>query len=196
MNTPDLIAAIEPVADLFERMSVSYSVVGSIASSAHGVARATLDVDLVADLRPRHVQPIVDALIDQYYVDFDAAADAVRRRSMFNVVHLATMLKLDIYVLTRRPFDQESFRRRRSVSLDDVDGAREFPVDTAEDTVVHKLEWYRAGGGVSERQWGDIIGVLKVQADALDTNYMRTWAKQLGVVDLLERALAEVGDHE
>lgn len=193
MNTPDIVAAITPVVDAFGRLSVKYAVVGSVASSAHGIARATLDADLVADLKAEHVEPLVVALIDDYYIDRDAAADAVRRRAMFNVVHLQTMLKVDIYVLTDRPFDRESFQRRLVVPLEDVDDAREYSVDTPEDTVLHKLEWYRAGGEVSERQWGDVVGVLKVQSDALDLDYMRRWGADIGVGDLLERALEEAG---
>lgn len=189
MNTPDIVAAITPVIEVFERLSVGYSVVGSVASSAHGIARATLDADLVADLRPEHVDPLVAALIDGYYIDRDAAAEAVRRRSMFNVVHLQTMLKVDIYVLTGRAFDRESFRRRLTAPLEDSDEARTYNVDTPEDTILHKLEWYRAGGEVSDRQWGDIVGVLKVQSDALDVDYLRRWADDLGVADLLERAI-------
>jgi hypothetical protein len=193
MNTPDIVAAIAPVIDVLEQLSVSYSIVGSVASSAHGIARATLDADLVADLKAEHVEALVAALIDDYYIDRDAAEEAVRRRAAFNVVHLQTMLKVDIYVLTGRPFDRESFRRRRALPLEDADGAREYSVDTAEDTILHKLEWYRAGGEVSERHWGDIVGVLKVQSDALDLDYVRRWAADLGVADLLQRAAQEAG---
>jgi hypothetical protein len=76
--------------------------------------------------------------------DTVAALDAIARRSMFNVVHLATMLKVDIYVLTSRSFDRESFRRRVPVRLDDREGTRVYRLDTPEDTILHKLEWYRA----------------------------------------------------
>jgi hypothetical protein len=193
MNPPEIVAAISPVIAAFETLSVSYSVVGSVASSAHGIARSTLDADVVADLRPEHVDPLVDALIDDYYIDRDAAAAAVRHKSMFNVVHLETMLKVDIYVLTGRPFDRESFGRRAPAALDDAEDAREYMVDTPEDTILHKLEWYRAGAEVSERQWGDAIGILRVQSDALDIEYMRRWAAVIGVGDLLERAFREAG---
>jgi hypothetical protein len=188
MSGSELLAALGPVVEVLERLAVGYSVVGSIASSAHGLARATLDVDVVADLHMTQVDAVVDALIEGYYVDRDAVLDAIRRRGMFNAIHLATMLKVDIYVLTGRPFDRESFARRRPLSLGDP--ARSFQVDTPEDTVLHKLEWYRAGGEVSERQWGDAVGVLRVQAGALDLDYMRRWAAELGVDDLLERGLA------
>jgi hypothetical protein len=109
---------------------------------------------------------------------------------MFNLIHLATMLKVDVYVLTPRPFDRASFDRRVSVVFDPTRG-RAFKVDTAEDAVLHKLEWCRAGGEVSDRQWNDLVGVLKVQSAALDLVYMRRWAAVLDVEALLDRALAE-----
>jgi hypothetical protein len=188
MSQPDLLAAVTPVIDALDRLGVPYSVVGSVASSAHGVARASIDADLVADLREAHVGALVTALLPDYYVDRDAALDAVKRRSMFNAIHLATMLKVDIYVLTGRPFDRESFARSGPGALDPT-SARRYILATPEDVVVHKLEWYRAGGEVADRQWSDIVGVLRVQAGALDLGYMRRWAAALGVEDLLDRAV-------
>jgi hypothetical protein len=193
MTQPDLLAALTPVADVLDRLSVPYCVVGSVASSAHGIARASIDADVVADLEPQHIDALVDALVDGYYIDRDAVADAIGRRSMFNVVHLETMLKVDIYVLTARPFDRESFARRSAGALDPAAG-RSYSVASAEDTVLHKLEWHRAGGDVSDRQWSDIVGVLRVQADRLDTDYLSRWAARLGVTDLLDKALREAGE--
>ncbi len=190
MTAPDIVAAMTPITEAFARLGIPYSVVGSVASSAHGVARATLDVDLVADLRAEHVEPLVASLSSEYYVDRDAALEAVARRGLFNVVHLRTMLKVDIYALSARSFDRESFRRRGQVRLEDRPDARLYSLDTPEDTILHKLEWFRAGGEVSERQWGDVIGVLAVQVGALDLEYLRHWALELGVADLLDRALA------
>mgnify|MGYP006313502083 CR=1 FL=1 len=149
MTAPDIADALAPVVAVFERLGVAYAVVGSVASSAHGVARATLDVDLVADLRIEHVDPFVVGISDTCYVDRDAAREAVRLRGLFNAVHLATMLKVD------------------------------NPVETPEDTILHKLEWYRAGGEVSERQWGDVLGILRVQLGALDLGYLQRWAGEL-----------------
>jgi hypothetical protein len=145
---------------------------------------------VVATLRAHQVASLVGALVDTYYVDLDAAREAVARRSMFNVIHLATMLKVDVYVLTDREFDQVSFERRRTSTLE-PGSQRTFHVDSPEDTILHKLEWYRAGGEVSERQWGDLFGVLRVQGAALDADYLRRWAQALRIEDLLDRALAE-----
>ncbi len=110
---------------------------------------------------------------------------------MFNVIHLDTMLKLDIYILTTREFDRSSFARRTLVSLEEGESARKYSIDTAEDTVLHKLEWYRLDGECSERQWHDVLGVLRVKEATLDLDYMRSWAAKLEIADLLERALLE-----
>lgn len=189
--TSDIVAALGPVVDALVALQVPYSVGGSVASSAYGIARTTLDVDIVADLRAIHVAPLVEALSDRYYVDLDAATDAVRRRSMFNLVHLDTVLKVDVYVLKGDDFHRVSFGRR----IEDVLAAdnRLFFMATPEDTILHKLTWYRDGAEVSDRQWGDVLGVLRVQAGKLDMDYLQRWAADLGIETLLQRALAEVG---
>ena len=189
--TSDVVAALGPVVDALVQLGAPYSVGGSVASSAHGIARTTLDVDIVADLRIEHVAPLVDALSSDYYVDQDAARDAVIRREMFNLVHLDTVLKVDIYVLKTDDFHRISFQRR----IEDVlaGDERRFYMATPEDTVLHKLAWYRDGGQVSDRQWGDVLGVMRVQAEVLDMSYMHHWATELGLVELLQRALREAG---
>lgn len=191
MTAPDILAATGPVADALEDLGVAYHVGGSVASSVYGVARATLDVDLVADLDQEAVRAFVERLEGSYYVDEEMIRDAVTRRASFNVIHHATMLKVDVFVLAARPFEQEAFRRRREDTLEDREGARVFPIATPEDTVLHKLIWYRMGGGVSERQWHDVLGVLKVQGDDLDTTYMNRWAEKLDLEELLARARGE-----
>jgi hypothetical protein len=185
----DIVAALSPVVDVFEDLHVPYSVGGSVASSAHGIARSTLDIGLVADLGLAHVDRLVRVLEDRYYIDRDAIEDAVKRRTMVNLIHFETMLKVDVYVLKHQPFDMKSFERRIEDRLE-ADDERLFFMATPEDTVLHKLDWYRAGGEVSERQWSDVIGVLKVQSSALDIDYLRTWAASLGIAELLERAIA------
>jgi hypothetical protein len=186
MNQPDLLAALAPVIAALHALGVEYCIVGSVASSAHGVARSTVDADLVADLPEARLDAFVAAIQSGYYVDRDAAHEAVRRRAMFNVIHLATMIKVDVYVLSQRAFDRSSFSRRTKKAMPD---AHAYFMDTAEDTILHKLEWYRAGGEVSDRQWSDIVGVIAVQGDALDREYLDRWAVTLGVTDLLVRAL-------
>lgn len=186
--TSDIRAALDPVADAFDALGVAYRVGGSVASSSLGVARSTLDIDVVADLHLAHVDAFVARLAADYYVDADMIRDAIRRRGSFNVIHLATMMKVDVFVLKARPFDQEAFAR---VIHEVIDGERQFPLTTAEDIILHKLEWFRLGGGVAQRQWEDVLGVIRLQGDALDRPHLDHWARQLGIDDLLARAFAE-----
>lgn len=178
------------VIDALESLHVPYFIGGSLASAVHGVVRATMDVDLVADLDTEHVEPLAHTLGDTFYTDAEMIRDAVQRRSSFNVIHLETMFKVDVFVRKERPFDQAQFERRILQTLATKPDRRAY-VASAEDTILAKLEWYRIGGQVSERQWRDVQNVLKVQEDRLDLPYLHHWAKQLGVRDLLGRALSE-----
>jgi len=190
MSDSDLVAALRPVAEAFDALGVRYYLTGSVASSAHGVARASLDADVVAALEPGHAAPLISRLEAAYYVPVDRVHAAVTGRSSFNLIHLATMFKIDVFVSRQRPFDLEATARARVESLDEGADAPRFPVASAEDTVLAKLEWFRRGGETSERQWWDIVGVLRVTNGA-DREYLRRWAASLGVDDLLERALAD-----
>jgi hypothetical protein len=188
----DPIAVTLLVIDALEALGVSYFIGGSLASAVHGVLRATVDADLVADLRLKHAEPLARALSDAFYVDAESIRDAIRHQSSFNVIHLETMFKVDVFVLKERPFDASQFARR-SAHVVATDPERTAYIASAEDTILAKLEWYRKGGEVSEQQWRDVLGVLKVQSDRLDYDYLRQWAAQLGVADLLERAVNEAG---
>jgi hypothetical protein len=181
------------VARALENLHVVYLVGGSLASSTYGIPRTTQDVDLVADLRPEHIAPLVSALADEFYVDADRVRDAVRDRASFNVIHLPTMYKADIFVVQPDPWAREELARRRTERVGTGEDAICLYFCSPEDAVLHKLEWYRAGGGVSERQWNDVLGVLKVQAEALDQDYLRHWSTELGLTDLLNRALQDTG---
>jgi hypothetical protein len=183
-------AALDPIADALDEMGIVYRVGGSVASSAFGIARTTLDIDLVADLRASQVADFVARVESAYYVDADVIYDAIRRRSCFNLIHLATMVKIDVFVLKSRSFDRQAFSRHVDEPVGDND-ERRFPFTTAEDMVIHKLEWFRAGGETSQRQWADVLGVLRLQGNALDLPYLTHWAAEVGVDDLLARALVE-----
>ncbi len=194
MNKPEILAAITPVVEALEQLGVAYHIGGSVASSIHGIIRATIDADLVADLRLEDVRLLVKQLEPNYYIDADAVTDAIKRRSSFNAIHLDTMLKVDVFIPKTRLFDQEELRRVRLEVL--VEGTRPFYTASPEGTILNKLEWYRMGGEVSDRQWNDILGVLKVQGTALDLTYLRRWATNLKVANLLERALMDAGLEE
>lgn len=188
----DILAAITPVVETLEQLGVDYHIGGSVASSAYGFARSTLDADLVADLQLQHVDVLADLLRTEYYLNEEAIREAIERRSSFNLIHLETMLKVDIFIPKGQSFDMMSAQRTQSVSLDKTT-PRTYRLASPEDVVLHKLTWYKAGGGVSERQWGDVLGVLKVQARALDLSYLKLWATKLEVADLLSRAFEDAG---
>lgn len=193
MLTPDTVAALVPVVAQFARLGVPYQLGGSVVSSAHGVARSSLDVDLVADLGQQHVAPLVAALRDSYYIDSRMISDAIARKSCFNLVHLATSFKVDVFVLKNRAYDRVAMSRAQAVALDPSDPSARFSVASAEDIILAKLEWFRLGDEVSERQWNDILGVMKVQQQNLDRAYLAKWAAELRVGDLLERAWKAAG---
>lgn len=188
MSEPDLLAALVPVLDAFEALHVPHYVGGSLASSAHGVARASVDVDVVARLEPGQIGALVSALRERYYVPEARIHDAVARRGSFNLIHLKTMLKVDVFVAKDRAFDRQALARARGEHLE-AGGERVVRVASAEDIVLAKLEWFRRGGEVSERQWSDVLGVLRVSAGRLELGYLRGMAAELAVADLLERAL-------
>jgi hypothetical protein len=189
---PDIFAAIRSVIGAFQTLGIPYHIGGSVASSALGVARTTVDVDLVAEIRSDHIKAFVEALQHEYYIDGDAIADAVAHRSSFNLVHLETMIKVDVFIPKADTYAQEAFSRR---SLDRLaeDDEGEVYIESAEDVILHKLDWYRMGGEVSERQWNDLTGVLKVQREDLNKDYLRRWASELGLTNLLDRAMREAG---
>jgi len=188
----ELIAVTLLVIDALDALGVPYLIGGSLASAVHGVLRATLDTDLVADLRLEHAEPLARALGGTFYVDAESIREAVLHQRSFNVIHLETMFKVDVFVVKKRPFHHSQMERRMAQVIA-TDPDRTAYVATAEDTILAKLEWYRMGGDVSEQQWRDVLGVMKVQADRLDLAYLRQWAAQLNISDLLERAIKEAG---
>jgi len=187
---PEQIAVTMLVADALEALGVPYAIGGSFASALHGVMRATMDADLVADLRKEDVAPFVQALGELFYANAEMMREAIGQHRSFNLIHLESMFKVDVFVARPRDFDRAQLTRRQLHLLSE-DPERRAYVASAEDTVLAKLEWYRSGGEVSDRQWRDALGVLKVQGLRLDLAYMRHMAAGLGVKDLLERALEE-----
>jgi hypothetical protein len=187
----ELWEALLPVVQALEALAVPYYVGGSVASSVTGVARATLDVDLVAALALEHAEPLAAMLSQHYYVDVEMIQQAVRRCGSFNIIHLAGMFKIDVFVPEDTPFACSNMRRRVALEVPEVEQTLYFCA--AEDIVLHKLLWYRAGGGVSDRQWYDLQGVLRLQAQRLDLTYLQKWAAELGITALLQQALAEAG---
>ncbi len=156
------------------------------------MARATADVDLVADVEMSQVDGLVRSLEAEYYISAEMIRDAIRRRASFNLIYLETTFKIDVFIAKEQPYDSEAFARRRSDTLDE-ESSRKFYLSSPEDIVLSKLQWYLKGGGVSEQQLKDVLGVLKVQGDKLDLEYLKCWASKLNLSDLLNRSFADAG---
>jgi len=187
---PDVLAIALDIAGRLESVHVRYVIGGSLASSVHGEPRATMDVDVVTDLSPEAIARLIGALRPDYYVDEDAARDAVGAGDAFNAVHVRAGIKVDFFVAGTDAFERERLQRRIAVPVGSAP-ARTLWIDTAEHTMLRKLEWYRRGGEVSDRQWRDVLAIIALQGEALDRGTLKRWAPVLGVSDLLERILGE-----
>jgi hypothetical protein len=176
------------VVAVFDRLGIEYLVGGSLASSLQGIPRATQDVDLVARIAPAQVDDLVEALRDTFYLDGDTIREAVEQRTSFNLVHLRTVLKVDVFVAKDDLASREQMRRSQHFAIGDSP-AQHLVVSSPEDVVAQKLYWYRLGGEVSDRQWTDALGVLKVAGKRLDHAYLQRIAELLGVEDLLQRVI-------
>jgi hypothetical protein len=186
------ITVVVRLARAFDSLSVQYIVGGSLASSIYGVPRATQDVDLVADVKTSDVAALVRELTSEFYVDADMIREAIAKRASFNLIHLATMYKADIFIMKRDAWSREEMMRARREELDGPEGRVTVQFASPEDTLLHKLVWYRLGNEISDRQWGDILGVLKIQGELIDGAYLDRWAAQLDVADLLARARTQI----
>jgi hypothetical protein len=188
-QTLDVILRVTKVLD---ELNVAYVIGGSVASSIHGQVRTTMDVDMVADLLSEHIPALIAGLSDDFYVpDQESLQQVVQLRTSFNLIHLASMFKVDIFLPQKRAFEQQQLSRRVVEPTENSSDERVY-ILSPEDVILAKLDWYRAGGEVSERQWRDILGVMKAQQTRLDLDYLRASAEDLNVADLLDTALATV----
>lgn len=186
----DPVLIMRLIIPVLERLDVVYWLGGSIASAVYGEFRATNDIDFVADLKAEHVEPLVQALQDEFYIDEESVREAIELHSSFNAIHLATAYKADFFIVSPTPWMHEEASRRRQETIGIGEDNINAYVASAEDMILQKLNWFRMGGGVSDRQWRDVQGMLKVQAPALEYDYMRYWAKELNLSELLEQALS------
>ena len=175
----------------FEECKIRFAVCGSVASSLHGVARPTQDVDIVAAISLKDAEPLAAFLQGEFYADSETMREAIRRGRSFNVIHNASGLKYDIFPAGSNPLGPAEIQRATTVKTSFVDQEPAvFPLISPEDTILSKLRWYKDGGESSERQWNDLRNVVKVKGDTLDTAYLAEWAPILNVKKLLEELLA------
>lgn len=189
----DAVLVAQSLTEALEKLGIVYWIGGSMASSVHGLPRTTQDVDLVADLKEEHIDGLMAALENDFYIDRQAVRRAISTRRSFNVIHLDSMYKADIFVLGSTPYAEVEKERRRLEPLGSQPNAPTAYFCSAEDIVLQKLVWFRKSDGALLKQLDDIHHVLKVQATSLDISYLRQWADELGVDDLLNKALVDAG---
>ncbi len=188
---PETIQITFRIAEVLEDCDIPYYVGGSIASSILGEPRSTNDIDLVADFRFEHI-PLFRKIVEgEFYLpSADFLKKAIEDCASFNVIHLKTAMKVDIFILQKNDFAREEMKRRQRRTITKESGRSVF-VATPEDIVLRKLLWYRKANQSSDRQWRDVLGVLKLQAERLDFHYLKSMATRLEVADLMDKALLE-----
>ncbi|GIV21589.1 MAG: hypothetical protein KatS3mg023_3340 [Armatimonadota bacterium] len=187
---PEPVAVTLRVTSVLESLGVPYAISGSLASALYGVARATQDVDIIADLQPAHVRSLVDRLTGEFDIDDEVAAREVTRRGSFNLIHRESMFKVDIFVAREHPLDKAVLARARRQVLHNEPEVSASLI-SPEDAIVARLICYRQERQVSDKQWRDVVGMLRVLGDTLDRTYLEQFAQQMGVQDLLRQAMAE-----
>jgi hypothetical protein len=190
MSPGDPLSLAGTVATILNRLGIRYVIGGSVASSIWGEPRATVDLDLMIDADAHAVALLVDELSDRFYVDEEAAAIAVSREGSFNAIHYDSSMKVDFFIAERGPLARTQLDRRHGIPIGE--GILHFYAP--EDLLIRKLMWYRLGGEQSERQWRDVLGILRVSGTRMETDYLAAAAEQANVSDLLERATLESGE--
>ena len=191
MVAPDVLKALVPVIKEFERLAIPYYIGGSVASSSYGWPRTTNDVDIIAAVEERHIRPLMSALQDAYYIDAEMIREAVQLASSFNLVHLDSVIKIDVFCAKTKSYDIETMQRRRPLPLDEETPDLQASFASPEDVILAKLQWYVKGGCISGKQWNDILGILKIQHGKLDGEYLIYWADKLQLSDLLQKAVRD-----
>lgn len=166
-----------------EQASIPYMVVGSFASNLHGMGRGTQDIDILISAGAEQIRTLLRNLPEStYYFDLDTALEACRRKSMFNVLDMNEGWKVDLIFQKPSPYHAQAFQRRMPAEIEKVP----LMAATAEDTIVSKLEWAKLSD--SSRQLEDVAGILKVQGNSLDRQYIDKWVHELGLDSQWERA--------
>lgn len=185
------IQIIELVVNHLDTLKIPYYVGGGIASINYGEPRLTNDADLAIRITPFHIPQFVKALESDFVISADAVQDALTRKYAFNIIHIESAFKIDFYPVTEDDeMSSAAFTRRQLVDI----GAGKIFMASAEDVILAKLNWFRKGGEVSDKQWRDVLGILKVQGDKLDFEYLALKSKQFSLADLFERARDDAGN--
>jgi len=184
------VAVIRKLVDALDDLEIEYAIGGSIASSLYGTVRFTQDADITVSGFRDVAQRLYERLKDDFYLSREAMLGALDCCGSFNAIHLETSFKIDLFIRGPSEFDKQLLARSKRVKLSDSE-EKCFCVVSPEDVVLLKLRWYAQSDCTSDRQWNDVLGVLRVQAESADFEYMKKWSRELGVDQLLQRAISE-----
>jgi len=187
---PEPLQIVLQIARVLDELQIPYFIGGSLASALYGTIRSTMDADLIVDLRVEHVQQLKSRLESTFFIDPFAIMNALQCGGSFNLIHRDSMSRIDMFPMAQRPFEQNQIQRRVLLHLIDRLEDRAY-FTPAEDIILAKLTWFRMDGEVSERQWGDVLGIIQVQGHKHDHAYLHLCAECLGLLDLLERSFLD-----
>lgn len=190
MNNPQELIILESFTDILQQLDIAYAIGGSMASSIYGKVRFTEDADMTVEPFGDQADRLIELLSSDYYISKEAVYQALKQQASFNVIHLDLAFKIDVFIRKNTAFEKQLMARRKSLKLSDSI-EKEFAVISPEDIILLKLQWYRDGGCSSQRQWNDVLGILTVQAERLDFDYLKKWAAILEISELLEKATTE-----
>ncbi|MHC4574108.1 MAG: hypothetical protein ACYS76_08245 [Planctomycetota bacterium] len=184
------IGVLHKLTDILDKLGIVYAISGSMASSAYGTVRFTQDADIAVQPLGAVAEELYRELNRDFYISEEAMREALSSCASFNIIDLQTAFKVDIFIQGPDEFAREVFARSRRLKISEsVD--KSFCFVSPEDVILLKLRWFKEGGGLSDQQWSDVLGVLGVQGRALDLEYLKVWAKKLDLADLLDRAISE-----
>ena len=189
MNNQQDIAILEKLIEVFDRLNIAYVIGGSVASSVYGQVRFTQDADITVEPFESVAERLFDELKGDFYISSEAMNEALQNKSSFNVIHLETAFKIDIFIRQESEFQKQLLSRGRKLQL--KNSGKAFIFVSPEDIILLKLDWYRQSDCSSERQLSDVLGVLAVQKEHLDFNYLKDWAEKMELSDLLQKAISE-----
>lgn len=190
MSEPEEYLVLKQLTDALNDLKIDYAIGGSIASSLYGKVRFTQDADITVAAFGDKAERLYDVLKENFYISKDTMYQAISNLSSFNIIHLESAFKIDIFIQKDDDFHRQLFLRRKKVQLDESI-EHLFDIVSAEDIILLKLQWYQSAGCTSERQWSDVLGVLAVQSQALDIKYLRICSEKLGLSDILQKAMSE-----
>ncbi len=187
----ELVETVERLADVLDRLGIGYAIGGALASSTYGAVRFTMDADITVQPFSSVADKLFDLLKDEFYISERAMRQALACSRSFNIIHYETGFKIDMFIQSPSEFEQRLLLRSKRLRLDDA-SPKKLPLVSPEDIVLLKLRWFKETDCTSDRQWRDVLGVLAVQGESLDFDYLTDSARELGLEELLDRARAEV----